>query len=88
MPFHGCSGRNSSIPLESQSLVIRGEVTELAKALDQLLGSKQLRARLGQKARQMANERFSLKATGMALKELYEEIVSSPKTTPTPIPRS
>jgi glycosyltransferase involved in cell wall biosynthesis len=45
--------------------------------LHRLLGDADLRAKLGNSARRLAVERFSLDAMGAALKRLYENVLAA-----------
>jgi len=58
-------------------VVVPPEAKPLAEALDKLLSEAALRAQLGISARRLATEQFSAAAMAMALRELYQEILSA-----------
>jgi len=57
-------------------LVVQAESSALESALDRLLGDADLRIKLGNNARRLAAQRFSLDAMGAALKRLYENVLA------------
>ncbi len=56
------------------ALVVPCEDGAIAGALRQLLGDEQLRERLAANGRSLVRDRFSSKAVGKSLRELYEEL--------------
>jgi len=60
-------------------LVAAAEAKPLFEAMNRLLDDAALRARLGSNAKRLVQERFSLEAMGVALKTLYENILSRKK---------
>lgn len=58
-------------------LVPPGDVAALASAIERLLDDAELRARLGQEARQRIVERFSWRQTGVRTVALYEDVLAA-----------
>jgi glycosyltransferase involved in cell wall biosynthesis len=57
-------------------LVVPGDASSIAMALERILGDSQLRIRLGANAHRLVAERFSLDTMGSALRGLYQRILS------------
>lgn len=57
-------------------LVVKCEIDALASAMARMLGDSELRMRLGANARRLAEQRFSLRAMGQGLAQLYQSILA------------
>lgn len=60
-------------------LVVPPQAAAITEALDKLLESTELRQRLSFNARQLAHDRFSSEAMGMALHKLYKQVLKLKK---------
>jgi glycosyltransferase involved in cell wall biosynthesis len=60
-------------------LVVKRDVTEVAGAINDLLSDKERAATIARKGLRLAEERYSPKAVGKALRELYQKIIVRPK---------
>lgn len=57
------------------------DVPAFASALSEVCGDPELRARLGMAAREKVRADYSLESVALRLRELYEEVLSTPKRT-------
>src|SRR4030095_1160909 len=60
-------------------LVVKRDVTEVAGAINDLLSDRERAETIAGKGRRLAEERYSPKAVGKALRELYQKIIVRPK---------
>ncbi len=63
-------------------LVPPGAISELRHAVEQLASNGELRQKMGQAGRRIAQERFSATQTGCELRALYESTVCAAKSIP------
>ena len=71
---------SEDIAASEAGLVVPPEKHALGAALEQLLSDKELSVRLGRNAQQLAQNRFSLTALGIALERFYRGIVLRPNS--------
>jgi len=73
---------SSDLRDRNAGMVISPETSSLTSALCRLLDDEPLRSQLSRNARRLASERFSLQAMALALKALYDQLLTCSRKLP------